>query len=87
MQVNYKYPLKVDRRQMVEMPLGAIILSAQFQGNNLCLWARVDTDKPPVNRIIHIYGTGHEMESHIHRYIGTAQMPHDILVFHVFEEQ
>lgn len=87
MQVIYKYPLKVERKQVVQMPLGAIILSAQFQGDVLCIWARVDTDKPAVNRLIHVYGTGHEMESHIHRYIATAQMLSTGLVFHVFEEQ
>lgn len=41
MKTIWKFELKVGDKQTVEMPEGAEILTAQFQGDTLCLWALV----------------------------------------------
>ena len=87
MKTIYKYPLQVTDTQEIEMPAGGMALSVQMQNGVPCLWAVVDTDAPKIKRIIHVYGTGHPMESHVHRYISTFQMQGGALVFHAFEEQ
>ena len=82
----WKYSLVVTDTQVIEMPLGAEILTVQLQGKALCLWARVITSRAPEKRTIAIYGTGHEMFAGVdHAYIGTFQVDEGALVFHVFE--
>jgi hypothetical protein len=86
----YKYTLKPETRQVIEMPKGAEILSTGVDvlvSDNLCLWALVDEDARPEMRTIRIHGTGHDVpESSKLRFIGTAFMRQHSLVWHVFEE-
>jgi hypothetical protein len=68
------------------LPVGARILSVQFQGNQLCLWVLVDLDERLVRRrTILIYGTGNPIDSEIEmQYIDSVQ---DVqLVWHIFEQ-
>ena len=59
----FKYELKIISEQEVFLPIGAEILSAQYQGNQLCIWAMVnDTAEYKVSTVIRIYGTGHKIE-------------------------
>jgi len=83
----FKYPLEITDTQFVELPLGAEILTAQMQGNQLCLWAIVNTLPEAVkkNRRIEIIGTGNPMPIGDLKYISTFQMLGGGLVFHVFE--
>lgn len=87
MQTVYKYALQIEGFQEVDMPAGGVCLTAQIQNEDPYLWALVDPEAPTIKRRIHIYGTGHPVEGHIHRYISTFQMRDGGLVFHVFEEQ
>lgn len=64
----------------------AEILSITFQGNELCLWAKVDTNNKLVSRNFNIYGTGHEIRNESLAFIGTAFLGSMSLVFHVFEK-
>jgi len=86
----FKYTLVPESRQVVELPRGATILRVGADvvvDDNLCLWALVDPDERPEMRIVHIYGTGHEVVTPERlRYIGTAFMRAHSLVWHVFEE-
>lgn len=81
----YKYPLTLTDTQFVELPLGAEILTAQMQDNQLCLWAMVNTLSEAVkkNRRIEIIGTGNPVPTGNLKYISTVQIGG--LVFHVFE--
>jgi hypothetical protein len=72
-----------------QMPQGAEILTAQYQGGIICLWARVDPDKSKEPRRFQIYGTGHEISAGpILRYVATVQTSGELLpslVWHIFE--
>lgn len=81
----HKYPLDLIDEQYVFMPTGADILSAQAQGDQLMLWAKVDTGLSHEARKIVIIGTGNPIETNLVRYVGTVQMPNRQLVWHVFE--
>lgn len=84
----YKYRLEITETQVVSMPKGAQILTAQMQDGYLCLWALVNTDKKSAMRSIVICGTGNPIPSgedftQTHRYIATVQEQE--FVWHVFE--
>jgi hypothetical protein len=82
----WKYVLQGIDSQTVGMPKGAQILTVQTQGAAMCLWALVDPTQPIEHRIIDIIGTGWDAEDFTNRrYIGSAQMAHGALVWHVFE--
>ena len=86
----FKYSLDVTDSQFVDLPEGAKILTVQFQGCWLCLWAEVDPTARMEPRGIVIYGTGHPMSEYTESvrkpkeiYIGTVQK--DEFVWHVYE--
>ena len=89
MNTVYKYRLKKQETQHVELPLGARILTAQSLGDNIWIWALVDTDsKKREKREIVILKTGQEVSLEnpdrlLH--IGTVQFDSGALVYHVFE--
>lgn len=73
MKTIYKYILEFDKKQQIELPLDAEMLSVQLQNGQICLWAKVSTTLPKIKRVIHIYGTGHHIEEDNLSYIGTVQ--------------
>jgi hypothetical protein len=81
----WKYTLDLADTQTVQIPEGAQILTAQFQGTQLCVWALVDCDPeiPKQNREIEIIGTGNPIIEAPRRYISTVQQVP--FVWHVFE--
>lgn len=94
----YKYPLPVAPEVVLEMPLGAVILTAQLQEQEglpglggLCLWAVVDTERPLVERRIRVQGTGQELSAELACdlaaglpvYLGTVQAGY--FVWHLFD--
>jgi len=84
----YKYPLKVEDVQMVEMPAGAVVLTVQAQGETPCLWAEVDPKAALVCRSFVTYGTGHPMDDGpVRHYVGTYQLRGGALVFHVYTDR
>lgn len=84
----YKYPIKIIDTQKVKLPLYAKILTAQMQGDTLCLWAQVDdTNTDTKERTIEVFGTGYPMSHDARRYIGTTQMRGGALIWHVFERE
>lgn len=56
----YEYLLELTSRQHVVMPAGAELLSIQQQGDQWCLWARVDERAGGATRTIEMCGTGFE---------------------------
>lgn len=81
----WKFPINIIDEQEVEMPHGAEILSAQMQGEELCLWALVSPACNKTSRTIEIFGTGNPITPATRKFIGTAQMFGGRLVWHVFE--
>ena len=80
----FKYPLVIDDKQYVEMPKDPEILSAQFQGDQLCVWAMVEPDNAPRRVQFRIYGTGHPLPDDFGTYVATVQQPGKALVWHLF---
>jgi hypothetical protein len=83
MKAFWKFVLHPYARNM--LPVGAKLLSVHAQGDDLCLWALVDTEAPLEDREFVIVGTGHEVHDHAGAFIGTALLANGRLVLHVFE--
>ena len=84
----WKFPLLLAAEQLVRMPQGAKLLSAQTQNGQIQLWALVDpTYTERVNRMIAIRGTGHDVEMalSVDKFIGTVQTSGGALVWHLFD--
>lgn len=80
----YKYGLGgLNSHITVEMPEGADVLTFQYQADQPCIWALVDTERPAVIRHFLIHGTGHAFNGQEDRYVGTAQR--GPFVWHLFE--
>jgi len=68
------------------MPVDAKILCTATQGQQVCLWALVDSDQKKMEtRRIRIYGTGHPIDEPNLEYIGTYQLMDGRFIGHVFE--
>jgi hypothetical protein len=87
MKCIYKYPIKVADEVRIVMPLNTEILCVQVQRDIPCIWALVTKSTEVALRKFRWYGTGHPVEMHSGKYIGTIQMDNGALVFHLFEER
>lgn len=68
----------------VEMPADAIVLDVQYQPElGVMLWARVDTERPSVERCFNSVMTGERLAADPGIYLGTVQL--GLLVVHYFE--
>lgn len=83
--VVFKYQLKDDRVNEIELPKNARILKIDVQNGIICLWALVDPKYPLTRRVIEIFGTGHDMPEANRAYIGTFSMEEMKYIFHAFE--
>jgi hypothetical protein len=82
----WKYTL-IPNRAIIEMPMGAKILTVQVQRNVPRIWAMVNPEETQrEKRIFQVYGTGHKMKSVPGIYIGTFQIDEGRFIYHVFEE-
>ncbi len=82
--VIFKYEIKLLADSVtVKMPDGAQILTAQLQGDTLCIWAVVNRYAPMTDRQIEIIGTGNPFIDDSRCYIATVQQPP--WVWHIFE--
>lgn len=84
MRTIWKFPLEWIRRQTVEMPASARILTVQVQRGNLYLWVDLFTGHESVNRRFVIVGTGNEITEEGLTYLATVQI--DDFVWHIFEQ-
>lgn len=93
MKTIHKYAVKKEDEFIVNMPVGAKILTVQMQFGQPQMWAVIDDDEdiPLEPRHFRLAGTGHPLWIHDspingqHEYIGTIQMREGTLVFHLFE--
>lgn len=87
MRTVYKFPVQMLETFAVQAPQGAEFLSVQVQGNEVQLWARVDTTRPLAMYRFGVCGTGHPLSDfnanapHIGTFQINAASP---LVFHLF---
>lgn len=84
-----KYKLLVQDTQVLTLPRDARILTVRAQGEDICLWALVDTKVVrTTTRLFRLVGTGHEialLAVHELVHLGTVMLREGALVFHVFE--
>jgi len=85
MKAIWKYELTMGTRQVVEMPVGAKLLTVHRQEGIVCLWAIVNTALPTEERIIGVFTTGYPLPENPKEYIGTAFFNGGEFVVHVFE--
>ena len=82
----WKFPLKADDHNDVEMPEYAQLLHVREQHGTPCLWALVDPSARKVKRRVRIAGTGHNIEvDECNVYVGTVELHGGALIFHVFD--
>lgn len=72
----------------IEMPKGSEVLSVAAQGDEICLWAKVDpSEAQKEKRYFTGYGTGHSIPDEANlSFVGTALLHGGSLVFHIFED-
>ncbi len=81
----WKWTLKMVDNQVVNMPIGAKVLTVQMQNGEPQVWALCDEANPTEPRQIAIYGTGNPLPLEPGEYIATFQMHDGALVWHAFE--
>jgi len=87
MNTIWKYPLKVEDYQQLNIPDGGQILTVQVQNGIPCVWAKVNPASRLLKRGIFIVGTGHRVSECCGEHVGTFQIADGALIFHVFEEK
>jgi hypothetical protein len=84
-QTIWKFKLRTEGTQTIEIPAGAKLLHVGHQRSMLYLWALVNPGKNIVEREINIIGTGHDFDGEMaEKYIGTVQLD-DLFVWHIFD--
>jgi len=82
----YKFMLKIQDEQQVELPAYSEVLKVNEQNGNMCLWAIVDVNEKTIVPLkINIYGTGSTIGEQMfkHNYLDSVLM-NDGLVWHIF---
>lgn len=85
-EVIYKYPLEAMGWNVLDLPPGALVLTAQAQHGAPVLWVKLNPDEPKEPRRILVAGTGHDMPHARLAYLSTLQLMGGGIVCHVFEE-
>lgn len=87
MRTVWKFPIDPSDVIEVDMPEGAHVLTVQTQGDQVCMWALVNPDRPTERRFFRMAGTGHPIDEELGAliWIGTFQLHGGRLVFHLFE--
>lgn len=81
----FKYRVQMQDTFELKVPIDTEFLSVQKQHGEVELWALLDPAKESETRTFRLAGTGHEITNPDLSYIGTVQVMHDSLVWHLFE--
>ena len=88
----WKYEVEPDFvNQKYTMPKGATILSFGLDGNDqLCFWARVNTEAPKEEHLIACVGTGWPIDNMFNERVGKyvnfiGTVTHGVYVWHLFD--
>lgn len=80
----WKYTIRIFETQEIGMPRNAQILCAKRQGDNICLWVKLDSRQKELEpRRIAVRGTGEDLGFQEKVYIDTVIMGE--FVWHIFE--
>lgn len=82
MKAIYKYPIKIADTQILDMPVGADIISLQMQNGIITIWAIIDIEASLMPVKIRIFGTGIHYSDLVLRHIGSIQ--DGDYIWHVF---
>jgi len=80
----WKFPVNVyNGSKTLSLPRGSVFrcIAEQYAGGP-CVWVEVDEEQPIENRVIQVFGTGHNIPLGS-QYIGTWQSPP--FVWHLYE--
>jgi len=82
----FKYELKGEDKQFLQLPLNSRLLSVEEVRGNVALYALVDDEERAVeNYSIIIHGTGHCSDDvKGYNFISTVKLQDGSIVFHVF---
>lgn len=80
----WKYQLKMTGDQFVYVPSKHEILSLHLQGDDCCMWVKVDPLAEKIAIRIYMFGTGMHVPVNPLVHIGTVQ--DGMLVWHFFRE-
>jgi hypothetical protein len=72
----------VSSAMSIALPWGSRILSAQVQGNEVCIWVECNDGERSDLVDVFVIGTGHPVPAEAVNYVGTVQMPP--YVWHVY---
>ena len=79
----YKYTLAMADEQVIDMPFGAEILSAQMQNEQLCMWALVSPNHRDEAVTLCVVGTGNPFpDARQCKFVATVQ--DKPFVWHIF---
>jgi len=82
----WKYELKVQDTQEIDIPCGYEVLMVNTQKGIPCLWVRVDPNSPKLREIIYTHGTGHNIEHQCKlEHLGSYLTDNDEMCSHVFK--
>lgn len=82
----WKFQFQIEDSIVLQIPSEATILHLDAQQSTPCIWVLVDPDAEPVERHFQLRGTGQPFQGNEGKHIGSFQMLHGSLVFHLFEE-
>lgn len=86
MKTIWKYRLDVSDEISVSMPVGAKVLTARDQGDDICVWALVDQDQMQMRaKTFIVVPTGRQIDERGLSYVGTAYIRGGRPIFHIFE--
>jgi len=85
MKIIFKYAIKWRGATTVKMPLGAKVIHADAQGDELVLWAIVNPNTEVIEKTFEVFYTGEEIFSFEHPYSHISTIQSDGLVYHIFE--
>lgn len=85
MKIIYKYEIELCGETYIKLPNGYKILSFQKQFNEMFIWVEIDTDNISncLSTKFILIGTGYNIPTDAHEYIGTVVMP-TMLVWHLY---
>jgi len=83
----FKYVLHPDETE-IRVPIGAEVLSAGTQGEEILVWVKINKDAYDLNELesrnFVVFGTGHPIPHGVsYKFVSTVFM--EWMVFHVFE--
>ena len=94
MKTIWKFVLAAEELQTIAMPADATLLYAREQGNDICVWAEVETSHwaefLQEDRTFEVFATGQRWPDNARAkraYLGSAHLQGGALVFHVYERK